>query len=187
MGRWQPDAQGRLSRAALELFADPGYEQTTVADIAQRAGVTERTFFRYFADKREVLFAGSPHFQAGVLAGIEAAPSDASALQAATAGVDAAATLLQESGDPEFPRLRAAVIAANPSLQERELLKLATVTSAASRALQARGSSPAEADVAAQAAMAAFHLAFVRWVTSDERLDLRELVAEKVAAFRALF
>ncbi|MFP3671138.1 TetR family transcriptional regulator, partial [Priestia sp. SIMBA_032] len=75
MGRWEPGARERLVGAAIELYADPGFEQTTVADIAERAGVTERTFFRYFADKREVLFAGSDLFQEAVLTAIAAAPS----------------------------------------------------------------------------------------------------------------
>ena len=59
MGRWEPDARGRLVKAAMELYGERGFEQTTVAEIAERAGLTERTFFRHFADKREVLFAGA--------------------------------------------------------------------------------------------------------------------------------
>ena len=86
MGRWEPDAQGRLARAALELYVDQGYEQTTVADIAARAGVTERTFFRHFADKREVLFAGSGAFQETVLSAIADHAEAATALAAAAAG-----------------------------------------------------------------------------------------------------
>ena len=186
MGRWEPGARERLARAALELFGDPGYEQTTVADIAARAGVTERTFFRYFADKREVLFGGSPVFQESVLDAIAAAPDGASPLDAAAAGAEAAAGFLQTRGDLEFPRLRAAVIAANPGLQERELLKLATVTVEAARALRARGADAETAAVAAEAAMAAFRIAFERWVTSDEPLDLRDLVRDGIARFRAL-
>ncbi|MEN0085039.1 MAG: helix-turn-helix domain-containing protein [Leifsonia sp.] len=186
MGRWEPDARGRMAQAALELYLDPGYEQTTVADIAERAGVTERTFFRHFADKREVLFSGSEQFQQVVLAAIEAAPEGAPPLDAAAAGMDAAAAALQSQPDPTFPRRRAAVIAANPSLQERELLKMATLATASARALVARGAERGEAAVAAEAAGAAFRLAFERWTTSDEPLDLRVLVADGVARFRAL-
>src|SRR3954470_24656928 len=104
MGRWKPDARGRLARAALELYLDPGYEQTTVADIAARAGVTERTFFRHFTDKREVLFAGSDEFHDAVLAAIAQVPSDETPLTTAAAGMDAAAAFLQGSGDTDFPR-----------------------------------------------------------------------------------
>jgi len=186
MGRWEPGARGRLLRAALELYADPGFEQTTVADIAARAGVTERTFFRHFADKREVLFDGSADFQARVLAAIAAAPQTASALDAAARGMEAAAELLQGRSGPEFPRRRASVITANPSLMERELLKLATVTAASSRALQDRGASALEAGIAAEAAMAAFRLGFERWVGAEGDRDLPELVTEGIAAFRAL-
>lgn len=186
MGRWEPDARGRLGRAALELYLDPGYEQTTVADIAARAGVTERTFFRHFADKREVLFAGSAAFQETVLSGIAEHAEGATALAAAAAGMDAAAAFLQSSPDPTFAHRRAAVIAANASLQERELLKLATVASASAAALVERGVDPDEAAVAAEAAMVAFRLAFERWIASDEPLDLRQLVAAGVDRFRSL-
>jgi AcrR family transcriptional regulator len=175
-----------MTRAALELYLDPGYEQTTVADIAERAGVTERTFFRHFADKREVLFSGSALLQEAVVAAIAAAPEDASPLAAAAAGIDAAASLVQSQPDPTFPRRRAAVIAANPSLQERELLKMATLAGAAAQALVDRGAEPGEAAVAAEAAAAAFRLAFERWTASEEPLDLRALAADRIARFRAL-
>ncbi|WP_314148768.1 helix-turn-helix domain-containing protein, partial [uncultured Leifsonia sp.] len=124
VGRWTPDAQGRLRQAALSLYRERGFEQTTVADIAERAGVTERTFFRHFADKREVLFAGSEQLQEAVVAAILAAPADASPFAAAAAGVAAAGRAIQENDVDDFPRQRAGVIAATPSLQERELLKL---------------------------------------------------------------
>jgi hypothetical protein len=61
MTRWEPNARGRLEQAALALYGERGFENTTVAEIAARAGLTERTFFRHFADKREVLFAGGAH------------------------------------------------------------------------------------------------------------------------------
>ncbi|WP_285115008.1 TetR/AcrR family transcriptional regulator [Leifsonia sp. fls2-241-R2A-40a] len=186
MGRWEPDARGRLTRAALELYLDPGYEQTTVADIAARAGVTERTFFRHFADKREVLFDGSDQFQDAVLAQISTVPVEASPLEAAAAGMAAAAALVQSRPDRDFPRRRAAVIAVNPSLTERELLKLSNVTSAMARALAERGVDPVDAAVAANAAMAAFHVAFERWTTTPDPRDLRELLADGIARFRAL-
>jgi len=80
MSRWRPDAEGRLTSAAIELFAEQGYEATTVAEIAERAGLTKRTFFRYFSDKREVLFDGSHELQRRWLAGMDAAPPDATAL-----------------------------------------------------------------------------------------------------------
>ena len=75
MGRWEPDARGRLEQAALELFEERGYARTTVGDIASRAGLTERTFFRYFTDKREVLFSGSGAVESLMVESIAAAPA----------------------------------------------------------------------------------------------------------------
>src|SRR6201990_1223681 len=93
MSRWKPDAQGRLMAAAIELFDEQGYEATTVAEIAERAGLTKRTFFRYFADKREVLFGGSEPLEARCVAAVAAAPAAASSLDAVAAGLDAAAEM----------------------------------------------------------------------------------------------
>src|SRR3954447_15095550 len=88
VARWQPDARGRLGQAAMELYAERGYEQTTVAEIAERAGLTARTFFRYFADKREVLFAGSDLLAERLVAALETAPASASPLAAVGAALD---------------------------------------------------------------------------------------------------
>src|SRR5438067_2229977 len=128
MGRWEPDAQGRMIRAAMELFAERGFEQTTAGDIAERAGVTERTFFRHFTDKREVLFDGSATMERTAHAAILAAPEDLSPLDAALAGMVAGGNLLEDRR--EHAVRRAKIVAANPSLQERELLKLAAMAEA---------------------------------------------------------
>src|ERR1700712_269560 len=106
MGRWLPDAHGRLARAALELYSERGFEQTTALDIAERAGVTERTFFRYFADKREVLFDGSSELQALVLDAIAAAPSDKKPIETVRRAMESAAALLE--GNRDYSRRRAA-------------------------------------------------------------------------------
>src|SRR6202012_3339703 len=121
MARWKPGAHGRLAEAAMELFDERGFEATTVADIAERAGLTKRTFFRYFGDKREVLFAGSEPLKAKFVEAIAAAPA-AAPLDAIAAGLDAMADLFAAIG--ERPRKRQAIIAANPDLQERELIKM---------------------------------------------------------------
>src|SRR5579871_7010214 len=120
MGRWEPDAGGRLARAAMELFGEHGYDQTTVAEIAERAGLTERTFFRHFADKREVLFAGGEALTDLLVRAVSGAPDSATPMEAAAAGLDAIGALLQERHD--FARKRSRIIAATPELQERELI-----------------------------------------------------------------
>src|SRR2546430_128380 len=129
MGRWEPNARGRLERAALELYAEHGFEQTTVAEIAGRAGLTERTFFRHFADKREVLFAGSAVLRDHIVNAVAIAPASASPIEAIAAGLDAAAGVFPLERR-EHARRRAAVIAANAELRERELTKMASYSAA---------------------------------------------------------
>lgn len=184
MGRWEPDAAGRLLEAALELFSERGYEQTTVADIAQKAGVTERTFFRYYADKREVLFGGGTELEATVVASIAAAPSSAAPLEAVVAAIAEIGLLLDERR--EFARRRAAVIASNASLQERELLKLAALSTAASSALRDRGAGAAEAALAAETGMALFKVSFERWVASPSARSIADYVKEAARELTAL-
>src|SRR5579859_5782166 len=137
MSRWQPDARGRLEQAALQLFMERGFEQTTVAEIAQRAGLTERTFFRHFADKREVLFAGAGTLQELLVSTLASTPDSAAPIDAVAAAVQAAGALLQERH--EYARQRQAVIAANAELQERELIKLASLAAALAGTLRQRG------------------------------------------------
>ena len=185
MGRWEPDARGRLRVAALELYAERGFEQTTVADIAERAGVTERTFFRQFTDKREVLFEGSEALQDAVLASIAAAPDNLSPLEIMANAMESAGALL--SAQPAgYPRIRATVVAANPSLQERELLKLATLATAAAAALQRRGVSPLAAQVAAQSGVTIFSTGFERWVEPGQTDDFATCMRSALAELRAL-
>ncbi|MBB5069079.1 AcrR family transcriptional regulator [Saccharopolyspora gloriosae] len=183
MARWEPDAQGRMIRAALELFAERGFEQTTAGDIAARAGVTERTFFRHFADKREVLFDGSGTMQRTAHDAILAAPEELSPLDAALAGAVAGGELLRDRRDRTVRR--SAIIAANPSLQERELLKLASMTDATIRALHERGVDEPTASLAAHSAVTVFQVAFARWI-SDDRPGFADCVADAAAALRAL-
>jgi len=128
MVRWEPDARGRLERAALALYGERGFEQTTVAEIAARAGLTERTFFRHFADKREVLFWGAGTLQELLVSAVASAPGSAAPIDAVAAALETAGTLFQERRESVLQRQ--AVIAANAELRERELIKLASLASA---------------------------------------------------------
>ena len=185
MARWEPDARGRLERAALELFAERGFEQTTVEEIANRAGLTKRTFFRHFSDKREVLFAGGDEFRAVFVDGLATAPAGASPLEAVAASLDHVATVFF-TGRRDFARRRQAVIVANPELQERELVKLASVAAALAGALRERGVGEPEASVTAEAAVAVFRVSFERWVGDEEPRELAELVRESLGALQAV-
>jgi AcrR family transcriptional regulator len=168
MGRWRPGAEGRLVDAALALYAEQGFDRTTAAEIAARAGVTERTFFRYFSDKREVLFSGGHHLQDAMTAAIAAADGGLTPVDAAVAGLAEAARVIEH----DFARRRSAVIAAHPALQERELLKLDALSSAAAEALRERGVAPRAAALAGESAVAVFKTAFQEWVGADVPGDL---------------
>jgi AcrR family transcriptional regulator len=184
MVRWEPDSRGRLEQAALALFAELGYEETTVAAIAERAGVTERTFFRHFADKREVLFGGGTVLQDAIVAGVQGAGPELSPLAAVAEGFGAAGELLQ--GRRQFALARSAIIAANPALQERELIKLASIASAVGAMLRRRGVSDPDADLVAELGVAAFRVAFGQWVTTPDAPPLAELIDEAFGRMAAL-
>jgi AcrR family transcriptional regulator len=184
MSRWKPDAQGRLVSAAIELFDEQGYEATTVAEIAERAGLTKRTFFRYFSDKREVLFSGSQELQRLWLEGLAGAPAEASPLAVVTAGLDPVAEMFTERHP--FARIRAQIIEANPELQERELIKLQRLAAAIKRALVARGVPANAAILAAQAGVTVFHVAFAHWVAQNDPTAFRRLTGESLAELRAV-
>jgi AcrR family transcriptional regulator len=181
MGRWQPGAHERLAESALDLYLERGFDQTTVADIAERAGVTERTFFRYFADKREVLFQGTERLEQLVVETIDAAP-EASAFEMAVAGVLATTTYLD---DRDFSQRRAAAVEANASLRERELLKLASLRDGMAVALRRRGVDELTAAVAADAAGSVFQQGFTRWIRGDAS-DFAAALQHALAAVRRL-
>ncbi len=182
MGRWDPDAGGRLQQAAMGLCLERGYEDVTVAEIAARAGLTKRTFFRYFADKREVLFAGAQAFQAGVTAAVmDAAPGVAPIDIVVAALADSGAQLAQYG---EFARGRRELIASSADLQERELIKMASLTRAIAEALRQRGDEPLQASLTAQAGVAAFTTAYDRWIDSDGAADFPALVHQSLDELR---
>lgn len=185
MGRWQPDSRGRLQEAALALYAERGFDQTTAAEIAARAGVTERTFFRHFADKREVLFGGSDLLQEQIVTGVVQAPGQWGPLDAVAAGLDAAAAMLGEFRR-DLSRRRQAVIAANPELREREMAKLADYATAVAAALHQRGVGEPQASLAAQAGMTVLRVAIDRWASGHDERDLPTVMRESLAELRAV-
>jgi AcrR family transcriptional regulator len=185
MGRWEPDSRGRLQEAALALYSERGFDQTTAAQIAERAGLTERTFFRHFADKREVLFGGSAILKERILGGVVGAPAADGPLAAVASGLDAAAAVLGESRR-DLTRQRQEVIAANPELRERELAKLADYAAAVATALRQRGVPEPQATLAADAGMTVLRVALQRWADADEDQDLAAVMRESVAELRAM-
>jgi AcrR family transcriptional regulator len=185
MGRWEPDSRGRLHEAALALYSERGFDQTTAAQIAARAGLTERTFFRHFADKREVLFGGSAILKDRIVAGVVGAPPEDGPLDAVSCGLSAAAEMLGESRR-DLTRQRQAVIAANPELRERELAKLADYAAAVAAALRQRGVSDMQATLAAESGMTVLRVALQQWCSVDDGPDLAAIMRESVADLRVM-
>jgi AcrR family transcriptional regulator len=177
MGRWEPGARERLQAAALELFATRGFEQTTAAEIAQSVGLTERTFFRHFSDKREVLFYGQQEFFQAFIDGSEAAPPDASPLEVIASALQAATSFFPDERRP-YSRLRQSVIDQNPPLQERELHKLASLATTVSGALRARGIGEPAATLAAESGATVFGIAFTQWISEGETRSLAEIASD---------
>jgi AcrR family transcriptional regulator len=184
MSRWKPDAPGRLVKAAIELFDERGYEATTVAEIAEAAGLTKRTFFRYFTDKREVLFMGSEELRDIWVEAVQGAPPEASAMEAVGRGLDAVAALFSERH--AFARIRSRIIAANTELQERELIKLAMLAEMLAVVLRERGVGDQAAELAGQTGVTVFHTAFCRWVQQEDPDAMRALMDEALAELRAV-
>ena len=183
MVRWEGGARERLQGAALRLFTDRGYDGTTVADIAAAAGLTERTFFRHFADKRDVLFTGQEEFERSYLDPLAAA--EGGAMSRVRAAIDAAAARFPDDRRP-WSRMRQTVIDADPRLRERELLKLSLLSEAIAGALRRDGVDAATAALAAENGVAVFRIAFTAWIADDESRSLRDLQGEVLERLRGL-
>jgi AcrR family transcriptional regulator len=184
MTRWQPDGRGRLEQAALALYGERGFENTTVAEIAERAGLTERTFFRHFADKREVLFSGADLLRELLVSNVASAPDSVAPIDAVGAALEVAGALLEERR--EYAHKRQAIIAANTELRERELIKLASLASAIADALRRRGVTDPAAGLSAEAGIAVFRIAFERWVDATDRRALPELIRDSLDELKAV-
>ncbi|MEW1863989.1 TetR/AcrR family transcriptional regulator [Streptomyces sp. NBC_00669] len=184
MARWQPGADQRLVVAAVDLFTEQGYDATTVAQIAERAGVTKSTFFRYFSDKRELLVAGQETLGRLLADGITEAPAGASPLQAVAAGLERASGAMGPANRELGPRLKAAV-AASTELQERDALKSVGLAAAMTAALVARGVPEPTAHLAAELGVLAFKRGYAQW-SEGERDDTEGLAPHALAALEDL-
>jgi AcrR family transcriptional regulator len=184
MSRWEPNARGRLEQAALDLFVERGFDQTTVAEIAERAGLTERTFFRYFADKREVLFWGQENLRKLYVSAIASAPDSAAPIDAVAAALEATTPVFH--GRHSLARQRQTVIDTTPGLQEREMLKRASLAAAMADALHRRGVTEPAASLAAEVGVIAFKTAFSRWVSQPDEQDLSWLIRESLDQLKVI-
>ncbi|MGV9216191.1 TetR family transcriptional regulator [Micromonospora sp. RB23] len=183
MARWQPDARGRLEAAAFELFRERGFDQTTVADIAERAGLDKRTFYRLFGDKREALFSGSGHLEEVLVKSV--AERDAGPFDAVVAAFRRVAEEIF-ADRLELVRARQAVIESSPELRERELRKTGSLVAAVTAALHAKGFDETTATLATESGATVFRVAYARWIAPGSDASLSDLIAEVAAELRAI-
>ena len=181
MGRWEPNARARLEQAALELYTERGYQQTTVAEIASRAGLAERTFFRHFADKREVLF-GSGAFISEIAKSVDEAPASATPMGAIAVGLRTAGEFLRDRH--AIAGRRMAIINANTELKEREVMKLASLATELAHALRRRGVGDPTAHLAAETGMAVFKVAFERWICGNDADNYQHILEDLLHELR---
>ena len=183
MARWDPGTEQRLIEAALDLFQERGYDAVTVSDIAERAGITRRSYFRHFPDKREVLFANAGRLPVAVGEAVLTAGADVPALTAALHALTEAGTYLTEH--VEHARERLEIIKASPELQERDRSKSAALSAALHRALEQRGVTPAVAKATAQVTTIAFTNAYEEWVQQAGGGTFSECLEAATAALRS--
>jgi AcrR family transcriptional regulator len=183
MPRWEAGAEARLTKAAYELYFERGFEDVTVAEIAARAGLTKRTFFRYFTDKREVLFSGAAAFQDAVVGAVIDAPRGVAPIDAVVSALAAGGTGLTELGVGARGRQR--LIKTSADLQEREMIKMAALTGAIGGALQLRKVPESAASLTAQAGVAVFQTAFERWAGREGSVDFSHLIYEALDELRS--
>jgi AcrR family transcriptional regulator len=183
MPRWDPHAEDRLREAAVELFLERGYENVTVTEITERAGLTRRSFSRYFADKRDVLFAGSDELPAALARSVRDADDALPPFEALlTALVDVAEGL---AGQAQLAAQRRAVVRTSLELQERGRTKFAEATDAVAEALRDRGTAESEATLLAEAAVVIFRTSFERWTDEPDGVGLPTRILDAAAALAA--
>jgi len=181
MARWEPNAQERLQQVAFTLFQERGYAGVTIAEIADRAGLTKRTFFNHFADKREVLFAEAQAFEARIVQYLVEADDRLEPIDAAITALTRAGLDLAPYGESALARRE--LIASSPELQERNLNKLTSLATALAEALRTRDVPNRIAALAAQGAVAVFAAAYDDW-TEDTTTDFSALMQRSLADLR---
>ena len=184
MARWQSGSRERLAASALRLFTSQGFEGTTVAEIAAEAGLTERTFFRYYTDKPEVLFAGQDEFEGLFLGGLEASTST-QPMELAAAALDHATAFFPDDKRP-WSRSRQVVVTGNVALQERELHKMSALADALTSALIERGIDPIAAALAAEATVSVFRRSFAAWIAEGESRHFGDIQRSVLSQLQAL-
>ncbi len=184
MARWQSDAQQRLAQAALTLYLERGFEQTTVAEIAAHVGLTERTFFRHFSDKREVLFGSSNQLQALVVNAITQAAKSATPIDAVAAGLEALEPIFADRLD--WSRQRQAVIQQNPELQARELTKFNALARGIAQALQQRGIDEITANLSAETGIVIFKAVFERYINPKNQNSWTDLIYKSLEQVKTI-
>ncbi|WP_026181260.1 TetR family transcriptional regulator [Demetria terragena] len=186
MSRWQPNSRERLEQAALELFGEQGFDDTTVPQITERAGLTTRTFFRYFADKREALFGGEEHIPEQVAAFMADVPPSVGPMELIERGLAPAAAVAFEGRNLDYLQRRRAVIAAEPALRERELRKFALMSDAMTQGFLDRGLSALDARLAAEVAVTAFRIGATQWIDQGCTSDLTTTIRKTLRALQTL-
>ena len=186
MGRWEPDTRARLERAALELFAENGFDAVTVPQITARAGLTTRTFFRHFADKREVLFADADEMPLMAAQLVLQAPAELGPLDLVAQGLSTLATAAFD-GRLDQLKQRKAVIDSDDGLRERELRKMERLVDAIAAAFRSRGVDDLTAAAVAETAVGVVKIALRRWLESEGEVPLADLMAETLARLTGAF
>ncbi|MBM6402631.1 TetR family transcriptional regulator [Phycicoccus sp. CSK15P-2] len=185
MARWEPGTAARLQQAAMELFTSQGFERTTAAEIAAACGVTERTFFRHFTDKRDVLFRGQDEFERVFVDALDTVSPGVTPMKAVMTALRGGASWFDDERRPHS-RMRQGVIDANPPLQERERHKLAGLADTLAGALRARGVPEPAATLAAQTGTTVFGVAFGQWIADGETRPLDAIADDVLRELTAL-
>lgn len=184
MSRWNPNARGRLEQAALALYSSRGFEQTTVAEIAAQADLTERTFFRHFSDKREVLFGGAVALQVALVEAVAGAPPTLAPIDVVMQAFEVSEVFVFERREQAQQRQR--ILDANVELQERELMKLASLSTALAQALRSRGLPATAAGLTAGIGITVFMAAFNGWIDDANTQSFPQLIRQALGELRVV-